>query len=104
VSCVAVPAKVDLFEINKVFASVAIHPIRDLDIGSVVVNVNGDAVAMGHPPASSTSTYQPKKSAQQDPLLDVPSLRVHGRVSPGRVRFVEAVPPSPGELGNSRIF
>ena len=46
-SCVAVPAKVDLFEINKVFASVAIHHIRDLDIGSVVVNVNGSAIAMG---------------------------------------------------------
>jgi hypothetical protein len=45
VSCVAVPAKVDLFEINKVFASVVIHPIRDLDIGSVVVNVNGGAIA-----------------------------------------------------------
>jgi hypothetical protein len=60
-------------EINKVFASVAIHPMRDLDIGSVVVNVNGGAIAMGHPPASSTSTYQPEKAAQQDPLLVVPS-------------------------------
>ncbi len=44
------PAKVDLFEINEAFASVAIHPMRDLDIGSVVVNVNGGAIAMGHPP------------------------------------------------------
>jgi acetyl-CoA C-acetyltransferase len=64
VSCVAVPAKVDLFEINKVFVSVAIHPMCDLDISSVVVNVNGGAIAMGHPPASSTSTYQPEKAAQ----------------------------------------
>jgi acetyl-CoA acetyltransferase len=63
VSCVAVPAKVDL-EINEAFASVAIHPIRDLDIGSVVVNVNGGTIAMGHPPASSTSTYQSEKAAQ----------------------------------------
>ncbi len=61
-SCVAVPAKVDLFEINEAFASVAIHPMRDLDIGSVVVN--GSAIAMGPPPASSTSTYQPEKGAQ----------------------------------------
>ena len=74
-SCVAVPAKVDLFEINKVFTWVAIHPIRDLDIGSVVVNVNGGAIAMGHPPASSTSTYQPEKSAKQDPLLSLPLWR-----------------------------
>jgi acetyl-CoA acetyltransferase len=62
-----VPAKVDLFEINETFASVAIHPMRDLDIGSVVVN--GGAIAMGHPPASSTSTYQPEKSAQLRPVM-----------------------------------
>jgi acetyl-CoA acetyltransferase len=69
VSCVAVPAKVDLFEINEAFASVAIHPMRDLDICSVVLN--DGAIARGHPPASSTSTYQAEKSAQQDPLLVV---------------------------------
>jgi hypothetical protein len=41
--------------------------MRDLDIGSVVVN--GGAIAMGHPPASSTSTYQPEKSAQLRPVM-----------------------------------
>jgi hypothetical protein len=72
VSCVAVPAKVDLLEINKMFASVAIHPMRDLDIGFVVVNVNGGAIAMGHPPASGTSTYQPEKAAQLLPAVPGP--------------------------------
>ena len=40
---------IDLFEINEAFASVAIQSMRDLDIGSNIVNVNGGAIAMGHP-------------------------------------------------------
>ena len=41
--------QVDLFEINEAFASVAIQSMRDLDIGADIVNVNGGAIAMGHP-------------------------------------------------------
>jgi acetyl-CoA C-acetyltransferase len=41
--------QVDLFEINEAFASVAIQSMRDLDITSDNVNVNGGAIAMGHP-------------------------------------------------------
>jgi acetyl-CoA C-acetyltransferase len=41
--------QVDLFEINEAFASVAIQSMRDLGIGSDIVNVNGGAIAMGHP-------------------------------------------------------
>jgi acetyl-CoA C-acetyltransferase len=40
---------VDLFEINEAFASVAIQSMRDLEIGSDIVNVNGGAIALGHP-------------------------------------------------------
>ncbi len=40
---------IDLFEINEAFASVAIQSMRDLDIGSDIVNVSGGAIAMGHP-------------------------------------------------------
>ncbi|MGB7795290.1 MAG: hypothetical protein WBL53_03370, partial [Pseudonocardiaceae bacterium] len=73
------PAKVDLFEINEAFASVAIHSMRDLDIGSVVVN--GGAIAIGHPPASSTSTYQPQKAAQlRTALRSAPSARASHRL------------------------
>ena len=39
----------DLFEINEAFAAVAIQSMRDLEIGSDIVNVNGGAIAMGHP-------------------------------------------------------
>ncbi|MFL5822101.1 MAG: acetyl-CoA C-acetyltransferase [Solirubrobacteraceae bacterium] len=40
---------VDLWEINEAFASVALNSIRMLDIDEDKVNVNGGAVALGHP-------------------------------------------------------
>jgi acetyl-CoA C-acetyltransferase len=46
-------ADVDLFEINEAFASVALQSMKDLGIGPDVVNVNGGAIAMGHPVGAS---------------------------------------------------
>ncbi|UAA37707.1 acetyl-CoA C-acetyltransferase [Paraneptunicella aestuarii] len=40
---------IDLWEINEAFASVAMRYMRDLGIGHDVTNVNGGAIAMGHP-------------------------------------------------------
>jgi len=40
---------IDLFEINEAFASVAMRFMRDMDIPYEKVNVNGGAIAMGHP-------------------------------------------------------
>jgi len=40
---------IDLFEINEAFASVALKFIKDLDLDPDRVNVNGGAIAMGHP-------------------------------------------------------
>jgi acetyl-CoA C-acetyltransferase len=40
---------VDLWEINEAFASVAINSVRMLDIDPDRVNVNGGAIALGHP-------------------------------------------------------
>ena len=40
---------IDLFEINEAFASVAVWSAQTLDIGHDRVNVNGGAVALGHP-------------------------------------------------------
>ncbi|GAB3097290.1 acetyl-CoA C-acetyltransferase [Aestuariicella hydrocarbonica] len=42
-------ADIDLFEINEAFASVGLRFMRDLDISHEVTNVNGGAIAMGHP-------------------------------------------------------
>ena len=39
----------DLVEINEAFAAVAIQSMRDLGIGPDLVNVNGGAIALGHP-------------------------------------------------------
>ena len=42
-------ADIDLFEINEAFASVAIASMADLGISDEIVNVNGGAIALGHP-------------------------------------------------------
>jgi len=42
-------ADVDLFEINEAFAAVGIASMDDLGITDDVVNVNGGAIALGHP-------------------------------------------------------
>jgi acetyl-CoA C-acetyltransferase len=39
----------DLLEINEAFAAVAIQSMRDLKVSPDVVNVNGGAIALGHP-------------------------------------------------------
>jgi acetyl-CoA C-acetyltransferase len=43
------PADIDLWEINEAFASVTLNSIRMLEIDEDKVNVNGGAVALGHP-------------------------------------------------------
>src|SRR3712207_4110819 len=43
------PGDIDLWEINEAFASVTLNSIRMLGIDEDAVNVNGGAVAMGHP-------------------------------------------------------
>jgi acetyl-CoA C-acetyltransferase len=40
---------IDLFEINEAFASVAINSVRTLGVDESKVNVNGGAIALGHP-------------------------------------------------------
>jgi acetyl-CoA C-acetyltransferase len=40
---------IDLFEINEAFAAVGVASADDLGISTDIVNVNGGAIAMGHP-------------------------------------------------------
>jgi acetyl-CoA C-acetyltransferase len=40
---------IDLVEINEAFAAVAIQSMRELDVDPDKVNVNGGAIALGHP-------------------------------------------------------
>jgi acetyl-CoA C-acetyltransferase len=43
------PEDVELWEINEAFASVAINSVRMLGVDPDTVNVNGGAIALGHP-------------------------------------------------------
>jgi acetyl-CoA C-acetyltransferase len=43
------PDEVDLWEINEAFASVALNSVRMLGVEEEKVNVNGGAIALGHP-------------------------------------------------------
>ena len=40
---------IDIWEINEAFASVALRYMKDLGIDHEITNVNGGAIAMGHP-------------------------------------------------------
>ena len=42
-------ADVDLFEVNESFAAIVLHYMRHFDLDPDRVNVNGGAIAMGHP-------------------------------------------------------
>lgn len=43
------PEEIDLFEINEAFASQAVLAVKSLNLPSDKVNVNGGAIALGHP-------------------------------------------------------
>lgn len=49
------PSQIDLFEVNEAFAVVTMAFMKDLDVDPNKVNVNGGAVALGHPIGSSGS-------------------------------------------------
>jgi acetyl-CoA acyltransferase len=42
-------ADIDLFELNEAFASQALAVIRTLELNPEIVNINGGAIALGHP-------------------------------------------------------
>jgi acetyl-CoA C-acetyltransferase len=46
-------ADIDLWEINEAFASVVLKAMRELDLDPERVNVNGGAIALGHPVGAS---------------------------------------------------
>jgi acetyl-CoA C-acetyltransferase len=51
------PSDIDLYEINEAFAGIVINAVDTLKIPASIVNVNGGAIAFGHPDAA-TSTRQ----------------------------------------------
>ena len=49
------PSDIDLWEINEAFSSVVLTFVHRMGIAMNVVNVNGGAIAMGHPLGASGS-------------------------------------------------
>ncbi len=47
--------EIDLFELNEAFAAQALAVIKELKLDEEIVNVNGGAIALGHPVGSSGS-------------------------------------------------
>jgi acetyl-CoA C-acetyltransferase len=43
------PGDIDLYEVNEAFAAVVLRYLRELEVPHEKVNVNGGAIAMGHP-------------------------------------------------------
>jgi acetyl-CoA acetyltransferase len=43
------PGDLDLFELNEAFAVQALAVLRELGISEAITNVNGGAIALGHP-------------------------------------------------------
>ena len=72
---------IDIFEINEAFASQAIYCQRALDIDPAKINVNGGAIALGHPLGSTgarmTATLL-AEMAKRDSKLGVVSMCIGG--------------------------
>jgi acetyl-CoA C-acetyltransferase len=43
------PADIDLYEVNEAFAAVVLRFLREMQVPAEKVNVNGGAIALGHP-------------------------------------------------------
>ena len=68
-------ADIDLWEINEAFAAIPMKAIRDLGIDPAKVNVNGGAIALGHPIGASgpmliqTALDELERTDQQTALI-----------------------------------
>jgi len=54
--------EVDFYEINEAFASQAVYSVQKLGLPFEKVNLNGGAIALGHPLGCSTSPQAPNVS------------------------------------------
>ena len=76
---------IDLFEINEAFASVALNSMRMLGVDESKVNVNGGAIALGHPIGASGARILHDAGERAAPPRRRAGLRGHLlRRRPGR--------------------
>ena len=90
---------IDLFEINEAFAAVVLKWIKDLDVDPEKVNVNGGAIAMGHPLGATGAmilgTCLDELRPHRRPLR--PDHAVHRRRHGHRHHHRAALRPRPGQ-------
>ncbi len=58
--------QIDLVELNEAFASQSVACIRDLGLDPAKVNINGGAIALGHPPGLHRSPADRHPDAQPE--------------------------------------
>lgn len=54
---------IDFHEVNEAFSAVALANMKLLDLDPSIVNINGGAVALGHPLGTSAAVGRPAKGA-----------------------------------------
>ena len=90
--------KVELFEINEAFASQAVYCVRELGIDTDIVNVNGGAIALGHPlgctGAKLTATLLHEMKRRNN-RYGVVSMCIGGGMGAAAVFENEAAAPAP---------
>ncbi len=67
--------EIDLWEINEAFASVALNSVRMLGVDEEKVNVNGGAIALGHPDRRLRRADRRRPGARAAPPRRRPRLR-----------------------------
>ena len=67
--------EIDLWEINEAFASVALNSVRMLGVDEDKVNVNGGAIALGHPIGASGAPDRRRARPRAAPPRRRPRLR-----------------------------
>ena len=85
---------IDLFELNEAFAAQAIPSVRELGLDSEKVNVNGGAIALGHPIGASGARVLVTlvhEMAKRESKLGVASLCIGGGMGVATLveRYVE---------------
>lgn len=60
---------IDLFELNEAFAAQSIAVVKELGIDETKVNINGGAIALGHPVGASGTVFNPEYSLLPLPIL-----------------------------------
>ena len=90
---------IDLWELNEAFASVVLRYMQALNISHDKINVNGGAIAMGHP-ARRDRRDDPRHRArraraarQRDRACNAVHRRRHGNRNDHRARVAEPLMP-----------